>query len=119
MKIAAFPCLLFLLIGSAANSQFTLLPQIGFEQSNAKVQYNGADYIKPSGVQGNLQASIRADYRFKKNHGPFVSIGSSPAFVKFNFTDPETFNDSYKANKTSLQWRLEGGYQLSSKPIYF
>ncbi|MDQ3681768.1 MAG: hypothetical protein M3352_01690 [Bacteroidota bacterium] len=119
MKMSAFPCLLFLLIGSAANSQFTLLPQIGFEQSRTTLEYNEEDEFKPLGVQGNLKASLRADYRFKRGHGPFVSIGSSPAMVKINFTDPETFKDNYQANKSSLQWQLEGGYQLTSKPIYF
>ncbi len=39
--------------------------------------------------------------------------------VKVNFTDPETLEDNYQANKNSLQWRLEGGYQYSTKPIYF
>ena len=119
MKSAAFSCLLFLLIGSAANSQFTLLPQIGFEQSRTTVEYNDDDYFKPLGVQRNIQASLRADYRFKRGHGPFVSLSSSPATVKINFTDPETLKDNYQANRSSLQWRLEGGYQYSSKPIYF
>ena len=84
MKLAALPCLLFLLIGSAANSQLSLLPQIGFEQSRTKVQYNNKDIFKPF-AEGNIQASLRADYRFKKGHGPFVSIASSPAF-RFAFS---------------------------------
>jgi len=119
MKMAAFPCLLFLLIGLAANSQFTLLPQIGFEQSRTTVEYNEEDEFKPLGTQGNLKANLRADYRFKKGHGPFIGIASSPAIVKINFTGPEIFKDNYKANKSSLQWQLEGGYQYSTKPIYF
>ncbi len=119
MKTAAFPCLLFLLIGSAANSQFSLLPQIGFEQSRTTIEYNDAAHFKPLGLQGNLQASLRADYRIKRGHGPFVSFSSSPATVKINFTDPESLKDNYQANKSSLQWRVVGGYQYSSKPIYF
>ncbi|HVE61495.1 MAG TPA: hypothetical protein VNA26_06735 [Chitinophagaceae bacterium] len=118
MKMAAFTCLLFLLIGSAAKSQFTLLPQIGFEQSRTTVEHNDADF-KPLAAQGNLQASLRADYRFKKGHGPFVSLSSSPASVKINFTDPETLKNNYGASKGSLQWRFEGGYQYSTKPIFF
>ncbi|MFN2440116.1 MAG: hypothetical protein ABR503_13010 [Chitinophagaceae bacterium] len=117
--MAAFTCLLFLLIGSAANSQFTLLPQIGFEQSRTTIEYNDADDFTPLGALGNLQASLRADYRFKKGHGPFISLSSSPAPVKINFTDPETLKNNYEASKGSLQWRFEGGYQYSSKPIYF
>ncbi len=66
--MAALPCLLFLLIGSAANSQFTLLPQIGFEQSRTTVEYNEEDEFKPISTQGNLKASLRADYRFKKQN---------------------------------------------------
>lgn len=118
MKLSAFPCLLFLLIGSAANSQLSLLPQIGFEQSRTKVQYNKQDFFKPF-TQGNIQASLRADYRFKKGHGPFVNIASSPATVNINFTEPETLKDNFRVNKGSMQWRFEGGYQYSSKPIYF
>ncbi len=117
--MATLPCLLFLLIGSAANSQFTLLPQIGFEQSRTTVEYNDEDEFKPLGAKGNLKASLRADYRFKKGHGPFIGIATSPAMVKINFTDPETFKDNYQADKSSLQWQLEGGYQYSTKPIYF
>ncbi len=94
MKIAALPCLLFLLTGSAANSQFSLLPQIGFEQSRTKVQYNNQNFFKPF-AKDNIQASLRADYRFKKGHGPFVSIASSPATVNLNFTEPETLKDNF------------------------
>jgi hypothetical protein len=117
MKLAALPCLLFLLIGSVANSQLSLLPQIGFEQSRTKVQYNNKDFFKPF-AEGNIQVSLRADYRFKKGHGPFVSIASSPATVNINFAEPETLKDNFRVNKSSMQWRLEGGYQYSSKPIY-
>lgn len=119
MKRAAFPCLLFLFAGSAANSQFTLLPQIGFEHSSTKVQYNSTESFKPQNVGANLKAGLRADYKFKKGHGPFIGIATSPAVVEINFTDPENFKNNYQANKSSLQWRLEGGYQYSTKPIYF
>ncbi len=117
MKIAALACLLFLLTGSAANSQFSLLPQIGFEQSRTKVQYNNQNFFKPF-AKDNIQASLRADYRFKKGHGPFVNIASSPAAVNLNFTEPETLKDNFQVNKSSLQWRIEGGYQYTTKPIY-
>src|SRR6202008_216647 len=43
----------------------------------------------------------------------------SQSIARFNFSDLETGMDAYKVSRGNTQLRLEGGYQLSTKPIYF
>ncbi len=119
MKPAAFTSTLLLLIGSTASAQLTLLPQIGFEQSKTSVEYNNASSFSPLGSLGAFKANMRLDYRFKGGHSPFIGVGTSPAVVALQFTDPAAVMNNYTATAGSQQWRLEGGYQYSSKPIYF
>jgi hypothetical protein len=116
MKLAATTALLFLL-GTTASAQFSIQPQVGFEQSKTSVLYNGLPSFSPLGREGSLKAALRMDYRFKKGFGPYASFGSSPAVVAFSFANPSDALANYKATASSLQWRLEGGYQYSSKPL--
>lgn len=118
MKPVALLSMLFLLTATAS-AQFTLLPQVGFEGSKTSVQQNNLPSFSPLGQESALKAALRLDYRFKGGHGPFVGVASSPAVVAVNFMDPSNVANTYKAAAGSLQWRLEGGYQYSSKPIYF
>ena len=53
-----------------ANSQFTILPQAGFENSNTKISYNNLPYFSPL-AQLQPKFSLRADYKFKNG---FASI---------------------------------------------
>lgn len=119
MRPAALPSLLLVLLGTAAHSQLSLLPQVGFEQSRTSIGYNGQPSFSPLGGQGAPRAALRADYRLKSGHGAFASVGTSPAVVAFTFADPAGALTSYRAAASHLQWRLEGGYQYSTKPLYF
>ena len=118
MRTAILLCL-FVVFGYAANAQFSILPQLGFENSRASLEFNELYSVSKNSAKLLPQAAIRLDYKFRKGHGPFVGIATSRSVVKFNFSDPETGMDAYKASRGRTQLRLEGGYQLSTKPIYF
>jgi hypothetical protein len=109
----------FLIATSATNAQLTILPQVGFERSATNLQINNLGSFSPMDAQGTLKANIRADYKFKGGHGPFAGFGTSPATVAFKFTDPANAMNNFRTATNNLQWRLEGGYQYTSAPIYF
>ena len=116
MRPATLLCL-FVLFGYAANAQFTILPQLGFENSRTSVEFNELSSFSPLGAKLLPQAGIRLDYKSKQGHGPSVGIATSRSVVKFNFSDPETGMNTYTAAKGNTQLRIEGGYQVSTKPI--
>jgi hypothetical protein len=116
MRTAILICL-FVVFRYAANAQFFLLPQLGFENSRNSLEFNELNSVAKNNAIP--QGAIRLDYKFKKGHGPFVGIATSQSIVRFNFSDRETGMDAYKVSRGNTQLRLEGGYQLSTKPIYF
>jgi hypothetical protein len=119
MKPAALLVALFLCVGMAAHSQWRFLPQIGFDKNKASVDVNGQEAI--SSLTGNtaFKAALRTDYLFKGGHGPYASIGSSPSAISLSFDNPENLANNYIKETSGLQWRFEGGYGISTKPIYF
>ena len=116
MRPATLFCL-FVIFGYTTNAQFTILPQLGLENSRTSLEFNELSSVSQNGAK-LPQAAIRLDYKFKKGHGPFVGIATSRSIAKFNFSNPET-GDAYKASKGNTQLRLEGGFQVSTKPLYF
>lgn len=100
------------------NAQLSLLPQLGFENSRTSVAFNKQASFAPLGGKLSPQAAIRLDYKFKKGHGPFIGAATSRSLVTYNFSDPEAGTNVYTASRGGTQLRLEGGYQLSSKPIF-
>ena len=117
MKPTALTAMLLLCIVIGVKAQLSFLPQIGFEQSKTSVQVNDLSSFSPMGSTSNLKANLRADYRFKKGHGPYVALGTTPGAVAYSFTDPSDAMNNFKASANSLQFRFEGGYQFRSKPI--
>ena len=117
MKPAAFTLMLVLLVAVTANAQLSFLPQIGIEQSKTSVSINDLPSFSPMGVNNYLKANLRMDYRFKKGHSPYVSLGTSPGVVNYSFADPANAATNFKTAAGSLQFKMEGGYQYSSKPI--
>ncbi|HLG40554.1 MAG TPA: hypothetical protein VI461_12840 [Chitinophagaceae bacterium] len=105
-------------LGYAANSQrFSLLPQVGFENSKTGIRYNDLRSFSPNGIKFSPHASLRLNYSSKQGHGFFVGVASSRSLVSFSFSDPETGMNNFTATTGNMQLRLEGGYQLNSKPI--
>jgi hypothetical protein len=101
-----------------ANSQFTILPQAGFENSNTKISYNDLPYFSPL-AQLQPKFGLRADYKFKNGFGPFAGISTSRPLVSYSFTDPEKGMTEYSASMGNMQAQLQAGLQYTSKPIFF
>ena len=104
-----------LLAGTASHAQFSLLPYAGFEQANNSLRYGSG--FSASDVNGNLKAGLRADYRLKGGHSPFVNFTTSPAPVSFRFDRAGSLLNAADAVRGNLQFRLEAGYLYNSKPI--
>src|SRR5215216_5823466 len=96
MRTAILLCL-FVVFRYAANAQFSLLPQLGFENSRSSLGFNKLNSV----AKNNRipQGAIRLDYKFKKGHGPFVGVATSQSIVRFNFSDLETGMDAYKVSR--------------------
>ena len=112
------PIAVFAGITLTANSQFTILPQAGFENSNTKISYNNLPYFSPL-AQLQPKFSLRADYKFKNGFGPFAGISTSRPSVSYSFTDPEKGMTEYNASMGNVQAQLQAGLQYTSKPIFF
>jgi hypothetical protein len=104
--------------GCAASAQFSVLPQLGFENSRTSIALNEQSLSSPLGGKVSPQAAIRLQYAFKKNHGPFIGAATSRSVIAYNFPKPEP-GVAYTASRGGTQLRLEGGYQVSTKPIFF
>lgn len=103
-----------LLAGTALHAQFRLLPYAGVEQSRTTVNTN---VLSAQDVNGFLKAGLRAGYQLKGGHSPFVNFTTNPSPVSFAFDNAGSLLKQYRAS--NLQFRLEAGYQYSSKPIQF
>jgi opacity protein-like surface antigen len=119
MKPAAFTLMLVLFVTITANAQLSFLPQVGLEQSKTSLGINDLPSFSPMGVNNYLKANLRMDYRFKNGHSPYISFGTSPGVVEYSFADPSNAANNFKTAAGSLQFRMEGGYQYSSKAHYF
>jgi hypothetical protein len=118
MRPTILLCLLIMFTG-ITNAQFTLTPQAGFENQQTSVKVNNNAAFSPLGTRLSPQAGIRVDYKNKQGHGIFVGMATSRSITKFSFSDPEAAMNNYTASKGNTQFRMEGGYQFSTKPIYF
>lgn len=101
-----------------ANSQLTILPQAGFENSNTKISYNDLPGFSPL-TQWQPKFGLRADYKFKNGFGPFAGIATSRSLVTYEFTDPEKGMTEYNASMGKTLAQLQAGLQYTSKPIFF
>jgi hypothetical protein len=104
-----------LLAGSALHAQFSLFPNAGFEQSRNSLGYGSG--LSAADINGNFKAGLRAGFGLKGGHSPFVGLSTNAAPVSFRFTNPGSLQSNIEAVKGNLQYRLEAGYQYSSKPI--
>lgn len=116
MKPAAFTCTL-LLMAVTAGAQFTLLPQVGFDNSKSKIGVNDLKSFSPLGRTTGLRANLRVDYNFKTGQGFYAALSSSPAVVRYSFSTPNALSANPKAVTGSLRWSVQAGYQFRSKPF--
>lgn len=120
MRTVALTAILLVAFSCAASAQkISLLPQVGFENSQTFVSYNDKKCISPLGLKFSPQASVRLNYASKKGHGFFIGAATSRVSTLYNFNNLETGMDEYTATTGNLQVRFEGGYQFTSKRIFF
>jgi hypothetical protein len=118
MRIAALTFVLVVASVFATNAQrFSLLPQVGFENSKTTISYNDLRSMAPLGVKFTPQGSLRLNYASKQGHGFFVGAATSRHTISYNFTDLETGMTNFSATTGNMQVRFEGGYQFNSKAI--
>ncbi len=118
MRKATCTLLCFVALGLAANAQrFSLLPQVGFENSRTNISYNDLHSFTPLGTRFTPQASMRLNYASKQGHGFFLGAASSRSVVSFSFRDPEHGMTNFIATPGNMQLRWEGGYLFNTKPI--
>ena len=116
MRTAAL--ILFLVAFSfAASAQFSLLPQVGFENSKSFIQFNDQNSFAPLGVRFSPQASLRLNYTSKSGQGFFAGVSSSRSSVLVSFQNPETAMNDFRAVADNMKARLEAGYQFTSPKI--
>ena len=120
MRTAALIVIMFVAFCYAATAQkFSLLPQIGFENSKTKIRYNDLPSFAPAGVVTSAQFGLQFNYKIKSGHGVFLGAASSRSIVPYTFSDPETGMTNYTTATGDMQLRFETGYQFTSKPLYF
>lgn len=107
------------LISLTASAQLSITPQVGLENTRTTVFYNELTGYVPLSGQLSPQLALRAEYKFKQQHGPFIGVSTSRSIVAYQFDNPESGMKMFNATAGDMQLRLEGGYQFSSKPIYF
>lgn len=113
------PFSIAMLAAASGYTQLSLTPQIGFEQSRTSINYNQLKTFSPAGAKTFFRGALKADYRTKKGHGVFAGIGTSPSVFQYSFANPSDAFNNYKLSSGALQWRLEAGYQYTSKKINF
>src|SRR5688500_12776233 len=118
MRLVILMCL-SVVSGYAANAQFSILPQLALENSKTAVSFTKESFASTIGGRLSQQPARRLEYALKKGHGPFLGLATNQSLVKYNFSNPETGASAFTASRGSTQLRLEGGYQLSTKPIFF
>lgn len=120
MKPTILLALGFVAIGFVANAQrLTFMPQFGIQNSRTAVQYNDAPSFLPLGGQLSPYIGARLDYKAKKGHGAFLAVASNRSIVSYDFANPETGMNAYQAAEGNFKMALQGGYQFSTKPMYF
>jgi hypothetical protein len=120
MKNFTLSTLAFVALGITTTAQkFTILPQVGVENPLTRMSYNNLPSFTPLQSQFSPSLGVRMDYKLKKGYGPYVGISTSRSSVAYSFSNPEMGTSAYTASMGNMQLQLQGGLQLTSKPIYF
>ena len=118
MRNAIITGCVLIAISISAGAQFTLVPQIGLDQSRTNVTVNDLTTFSPLGSQFSPMAMLRLEYKFKNGHGPFAGIATSRSTIAVNFTNPEQLVSGFTAYRNEFRLRLDAGYQFKTGPIY-
>lgn len=111
--------ILLVMIGYGAGAQLSLQPRIGFENAFPKISYNNLQPFSATDQFTSPQAALRLDYKFKKWHGPFLGVSTSRTGVDYNLSDGNGGLQIYNMTKANYRVSISGGYEITTKPIYF
>ncbi len=112
MKKIFTTTLVLLIITSLSFSQkLTLLPEAGTEFSRFKTDYNDIPGLYTSSSR-SVYLGVRLNYQNKHGHGPYLGVGFSN--IGYNIL----YNGTLHSSSRDIL-RMEAGYHLVSKPLYF
>ncbi len=95
----------------------TLLPSAGVQTTLSTVEGSNPLLSSNRQFQTNFSGSLRAYIDNKKGHGLFIGITAANQGVSVKTFD--NMNSSGKMSSSCNKPRIEIGYQLLTKPIYF
>lgn len=105
--------------GQIATAQLKLTPQVGVEDFKTSAKYNGLSSASGMCLNPAAQAALKLEYLFKKNHGPWMAAATSRSTMDYSFADPETGGSIFQSAAGNTQLRLEAGYQVKTKRLFF
>ncbi len=94
-----------------------LLPSAGLQTTVSTVEGSNPVLSTNRQYQTNFSASLRAYIDNKKGHGLFIGISTANHGISIKTYD--NLNSFGKMSSSSTSPRIELGYQLLTKPIYF
>lgn len=110
---------LFAMLGHIAIAQLNVIPNIGVEDFRTGIKHNG---LSPAGqicIAPSAQAALKLEYLFKKQHGPWIAAATSRSVVAYSFANPGSGTNVFKTDAGNTLLRLEGGYQVKTKRLFF
>ncbi|HEX6333952.1 MAG TPA: hypothetical protein VFZ78_06980 [Flavisolibacter sp.] len=116
MKPAAIICAL-LFCATAGHSQLVLIPEAGLEKTNTFITANGQETLDPAGTLNQLRAALRLQYQFRKGHGVYLALGTSPSVTQYSFPSASTPASNFKTETSDIKYQIQGGYQFAFKPF--
>ena len=107
-----------LFVGEIIHAQtITLLPSAGVQITSSTVEGFNPVLSTNRQYQTNFSASLRAYIDNKKGHGLFVGISAANHGISVKSFD--NINSMGSMSSSSTSPRIELGYQLLTKPVYF
>ena len=107
------------LVNSAGAQKLTILPLAGAENPLTRVTLNDLQTFTPLQNQLSPSLGVRIDYKVLKNQGPYIGISTARSAVAYSFASAENSLTDYQAAIGKMQAVVQGGWQFSTKPIYF
>jgi hypothetical protein len=119
-KIQHLPVIIIILLFPITTlaQQLTITPQVGIQSANTKITFNNSPYTSPYRTSTSYFGA-RIVYESKHGHGPYLNLALGTSTNTYQISDPSSpFLATFKPAQTDV-FRLEGGYQWNSKPVYF
>jgi hypothetical protein len=118
-KIQHLPVIIILLFPVAAFAQeLTITPQVGIQSANTKIAFTNSPYGAPYRTAAPYLGA-RFVYESKRGHGPYLNLAMGTYTNTYQVYAPSSpYFGSLRSAQTDL-FRIEGGYQWNSKPVYF